>query len=78
MMNFKPLDPVVLRRDLRAHGLKAGDMGAVVEVYPPDALEVEFVVASGRTKALLTLKVTDVRPIRGSDIPAVRSAGDRP
>jgi acetolactate synthase regulatory subunit len=77
MMAFKPLDTVVLLRDITRHGLKSGDMGAVVEVYPPDALEVEFVVASGRTKALLTLKVSDVRSIRGSDMPAVRSVGHR-
>lgn len=76
-MAFKPLDTVVLLRDIPRHGLKSGDMGAVVEVYPPDALEVEFVVASGRTKALLTLKVSDVRSIRGSDMPAVRSVGHR-
>lgn len=76
-MIFKSLDPVVLLRDLPAHGLKAGDMGAVVEVYPPDGLEVEFVVASGRTKAILTLKVSDVHAIRGSDMLAVRSVGHR-
>lgn len=76
-MAFKSLDPVVLVRDLRAHGLKAGDMGAIVELYPPDALEVEFVVVSGRTKALLTLKRSDLRPLRGSDMLAVRSVGHR-
>jgi hypothetical protein len=76
-VTFKPLDPVVLVRDLPRHGLKAGDMGAVVEVYPPDALEVEFVVASGRTKALLTLRLPDVRAIRGSDMLAVRSVDHR-
>jgi len=74
-MTFKSLDPVVLVRDIHAHGLKAGDMGAVVEVYPPDALEVEFVAASGRTKALLTLKVSDVRAIKGTDMLAVRTVG---
>jgi len=58
---FKTLDTVVLARDLPEHGLKAGDTGAVVEIYPPDGLEVEFVTASGRTKALLTLKTSDVR-----------------
>jgi acetolactate synthase regulatory subunit len=52
-------------------------MGTVVELYAPDAVEVEFVVASGRTKALLTLKVSDIRSIRGSDMPAIRSAGHR-
>ena len=72
-MNYKALDAVVLARDLPAHGLKAGDLGAVVEGYPPDALEVEFVTASGRTTALVTLKSTDVRPISDSDLVAVRS-----
>ena len=72
-MNFQPLDTVVLVHDLPAHGLKAGDLGAVVEVYPPDALEVEFVTASGRTTALVTLKPEDLRPISDSDLVAVRS-----
>jgi hypothetical protein len=71
-MNYQALDTVVLVRDLPAHGLKAGDLGAVVELYPPDALEVEFVTASGRTTALVTLKSSDVRPISDSDLVAVR------
>jgi acetolactate synthase regulatory subunit len=76
-MTFKTLEPVVLLHDIPRRGLKAGDMGTVVELYAPDAVEVEFVVASGRTKALLTLKVSDIRSIRGSDMPAIRSAGHR-
>src|SRR5262245_14569054 len=47
MVTIKLLDPIVLLRDLRKHGLKAGDMGTLVEVYPPDGIEVEFVLASG-------------------------------
>jgi hypothetical protein len=42
-MNFKELDTVVLDRDIPEHGLKRGDLGAVVAVYEPDGLEVEFV-----------------------------------
>lgn len=72
-MTFAALDTVVLVRDLPEHGLKAGDLGAVVEVYPPDGLEVEFVTASGRTTALVTLRFSDVRPISDSDVVAVRS-----
>jgi hypothetical protein len=72
-MTFTALDTVVLVRDLQEHGLKAGDLGAVVEIHPPDALEVEFVTASGRTTALVTLRSTDVRPISDSDLVAVRS-----
>lgn len=48
-MTFKELDTVVLERDLPDHGLRRGDLGAVVHVYRPDGLEVEFVTASGRT-----------------------------
>jgi hypothetical protein len=76
-MTFAALDTVVLVRDLPEHGLKSGDLGAVVEVYPPDGLEVEFVTASGRTTALITLKSTDVRPISDSDLVAVRSLSHR-
>ena len=46
-MNFEVLDTVVLERDFAEHGLRRGDLGAVVEVYPPNGLEVEFVAASG-------------------------------
>jgi Domain of unknown function (DUF4926) len=77
-MTYKPLDTVVLVRDFPKHGLKAGDLGAVVEVYPPDGIEVEFVAASGRTTALLTLRLTDIRSIRGTDIVAVRSLDRKP
>lgn len=48
-MTYRVLDTVVLERDLPDHGLRKGDLGAVVEVYEPDAIEVEFVTASGRT-----------------------------
>ena len=72
-MSYAPHDTVVLTRDLSEHGLRAGDLDAVVEVYAPEGLEVEFVTASGRTKALVTLKTADVRPIADSDLVAVRS-----
>lgn len=72
-MEFKTLDTVVLLRDLPAHGLRVGDLGAVVETYEPDGLEVEFVTASGRTGALVTLKVADVRRVADNDLVAVRS-----
>ncbi len=71
-MKFKILDTVVLRKDLPDHGLREGDLGAVVQVYEPDGLEVEFVTASGRTEALLTLKSSDVRVVNDTDLVAVR------
>ncbi|MCZ7649584.1 MAG: DUF4926 domain-containing protein [Planctomycetota bacterium] len=51
-MRFKELQAVVLNRDLPEHRLRKGDLGAVVRVYEPDGLEVEFVSASGRTAEL--------------------------
>jgi hypothetical protein len=47
MMRFRILDTVVLDRDLPDHGLRSGDLGAVVQVYKTDSIEVEFVAASG-------------------------------
>ena len=71
-MTYRILDTIVLDRDLPDHGLRKGDLGAVVEVYEPDGLEVEFVTAAGRTAALLTLKVCDVRPVADDDLVSVR------
>lgn len=71
-MSIQPLDVVVLTADVPAHGLKRGDLGAVVDVSAPDAIEVEFVTASGRTKALVTLKMSDVREVADDDLVAVR------
>ncbi len=44
----------------------------MVEVYEPHGLEVEFVTASGRTAALLTLNARDVRPVADDDLVSVR------
>jgi hypothetical protein len=71
-MRFNMLDTVVLARDLPEHGLREGDVGAVVEVYEPDGLEVEFVRLSGRTEAVVTLKVDDVRSAKDTDLMAAR------
>jgi len=71
-VKFQTLDTVVLRQDLPEQGLREGDLGAVVHVYEPDGLEVEFVTASGRTEALLTLKTSDVRRVNDTDLVTVR------
>ena len=72
-MEGKVLDTVVLEKDLPSKGLQRGDVGAVVEVYEPDGLEVEFVTGSGRTQALVTLKGADVCPVADTEILTVRS-----
>jgi hypothetical protein len=71
-MHIKILDTVVLAKDIPENGLRRGDIGAVVEVYEPDGVEVEFVTGAGATQALLTLSISDIRLIRGSEILAVR------
>ena len=71
---FRELDTVVLIRDVPEAGLRSDDLGAVVQVYGDEALEVEFVTAAGRTQALLTLPITDVRAVRDDDLLAVRTS----
>jgi len=71
-MTYQVLDTVVLERDMPDHGLRKGDLGAVVEVYEAEGLEVEFVTASGRTVALVTLNARDVRPVADDDLVSVR------
>ncbi len=71
-MKFKQLDTVVLDRDVPENGLRKGDLGAVVQIYEPDGLEVEFVTASGRTQALVTLQLSDVRAVMDEDLVSVR------
>ena len=72
-MTYQVLDTIVLDRDLLAHRLRKGDVGAVVDVYENDGLEVEFVTASGSTAALLTLNVRDVRLPAADDLVSVRT-----
>ena len=72
-MTYRVLDTVVLDRDIPENGLRRGDLGAVVEIYEPDGLEVEFVTASGRTAALVTLTTQDVRAVADDDLVSVRT-----
>ncbi|MBM3818409.1 MAG: DUF4926 domain-containing protein [Acidimicrobiia bacterium] len=76
-MTLRSLDVVVLNEDQPAYGLKRGDLGTIVEVYAPDAVEVEFVTASGRTQALVTLPPSAVREVGDDDLVAVRPATSR-
>jgi hypothetical protein len=43
------------------HGdVEVGDVGTVVELLPPDGIEVEFLNPDGRTRCVATLSVADV------------------
>ncbi len=70
---IKELEPVVLTSDLPEHGLKAGDIGAVVLVYSSGrSYEVEFVTLNGDTVAVVTVKPDQVRRIQEGEIAHVR------
>ena len=71
-MALSVLDTVVLERDHAELGLRKGDLGAIVEVYSPHEVEVEFVTAGGRTRAVTTLLSEEVRHVGSGDVLAVR------
>ena len=63
------LDLVVLTRDIEDHNLKSGDVGTIVHCYDDDVgFEIEFVTAEGKTIAVLTLTIEDIRPFEHSEI----------
>ena len=71
MNSIQDLDPVALTVDLPDHGLKRGDIGAVVLIHNQDAFEVEFVGFDGHT---LALSSSQVRTLSATDIPHVRES----
>jgi len=73
-MSFELLDTVVLSHDLPEHGLRAGDLGAIVETYGGESFEVEFVRPTGRTQALVSLGSEDLRALDANDVLAVRAS----
>jgi hypothetical protein len=40
--------------------VQVGDVGTVVELLPPDGVEVEFLERNGRTRCVATLKMADL------------------
>ena len=75
-MMHKLLDTVALTQDHPEAGLRQGDVGAVVELLGQDAYEVEFVAASGRTQALVSLAGSEVRALGDRDIISVRTLAE--
>lgn len=66
---FDELDTVVLTHDIAKHKLKRGDLGTIVHLYGSEkAIEVEFVAASGKTIAVLTLGSKDIRLLANHEI----------
>lgn len=64
---------IVLNMDLPAEGLEAGDVGTVVHVYKDGlACEVEFTTLDGKTAAVVTVELAEVRPIGKREIAHAR------
>lgn len=58
------LDIIILTHDIPGSMLKRGSKGTVVHCYEDDqAYEVEFINSEGKTIALLTLQLKDIRPL---------------
>ncbi len=70
---IKEHERVVLKTDLPAERLEAGDVGTVVHVYRDGlAYEVEFTTLDGSTAAVVTVESAHVRPVSNRDITHVR------
>lgn len=70
---FTPHETVVLMSDQHEHGLRSGDVGAIVHVYEKvDVCDVEFTKADGRPVAILTLPVAAIRKLTTDDMLHVR------
>jgi hypothetical protein len=54
------LDVVAVLHSAGQSDLEVGDVGTVVELLPPDGLEVEFLDRDGRTRCIATLTTGDV------------------
>lgn len=73
MTKLKLFDLVALQHDIPEHHLRAGDVGTVVELLAGNGVVVEFVEASGDTRAVTTLSVSDVREVGPHEMLAARS-----
>jgi hypothetical protein len=56
----KLLDLIAVTNVGAQSDVAVGDVGTVVELLPPDGLEVEFLDRDGRTRCVSTLNVHDV------------------
>ncbi len=76
-MPLKMFQPAILTADLPEEGLRAGDVGTVVEhhVVPgasADGYSVEFFDMTGNTVAVVTLPESSLREPTPADRPSVR------
>jgi len=61
---FNLLDVVALTTDVPEENLRQGEIGTIVECYPNDGYEVEFVAQDGFTYALVTLRGSQLMTLK--------------
>jgi len=70
---IKEHDRIVLKAAIPAEGLEAGDVGTVVHIYRDGlAYEVEFTTLEGDTAAVVTVEISQVRPVNKREITHAR------
>ena len=77
-MPFDMYSDVILTRDIAEHGLRAGDVGTVVDrhIVPgvaEEGVSVEFFDMTGNTVGVATLPATALRMPTPADRPAARA-----
>ena len=77
-MPFEMYGDVILTRDVNERGLRAGDVGTVVERHvvpgvPEEGYSVEFFDMTGSTVGVVTLPASALRMPTPADRPAVRA-----
>jgi hypothetical protein len=77
-MPFDMYGDVILTRDVNEHGLRAGDVGTIVERHavpgvPEEGYSVEFFDMTGNTVTVATLPANALRLPTRADRPAVRA-----
>ena len=76
---IEELEDVILTCDLPEHGLRRGDIGAVVLVHKEGkGYEVEFTTLAGETVAVVTLAANQVRASKAREIAHVRDLAANP
>jgi Domain of unknown function (DUF4926) len=80
-MAFELFSDVILTADMPGEGLKAGDVGTVVERHAvagmDDGYSIEFFDMTGRTVAVATIPASVLRLPTHADRPAARAVGAR-
>lgn len=71
---IKEHERVVLTTAVPAESLEPGDVGTVVHVYRDGlAYEVEFTTLDGNTAAVVTVEISQIRPIGKREITHARA-----